>query len=243
MGNYNLKYKPYGEKTLLIEWPSQIDECILYDIINLQKIVESNLAGIVVESVPAYQSLALFYDPSVISFEGLTHQVTLIYRNTDNDQLFQPKLWHIPVCYDLSFGIDLEYLSNITGLRINSIIELHIATVYTVYFIGFLPGFLYLGGLPETLHAPRKSSPRPKVLKGAVAIGGSQTGIYPMENHGGWNIIGNSPLHFLELEKHPPVFASAGDKVKFFPIELTEHAKILQEVNDGNCKLLRETIL
>ena len=111
-----------------------------------------------------------------------------------------------------------------------------------IYFIGFLPGFLYLGGLDERLFTPRKSTPRLRIEKGAVAIGGKQTGIYPQESPGGWNIIGNSPIQFFDNSKNTPCFAKAGDKLQFYSITLKEHHDIKVLVDAGVFQLESEEI-
>src|SRR5690606_22673794 len=135
-------------------------------------------------------------------------------------------LWKIPVSYDAVFGIDLEAICLEKRISKNELIKRHSQAIYTVYFIGFLPGFLYLGGLDEVLHIARKSTPRLKIEKGAVAIGGHQTGVYPTESPGGWNIIGNSPIEFFNPKSNPPCFAEAGDKISFYPISLKEYRDI-----------------
>jgi inhibitor of KinA len=233
MGKFILTYKSFGENALLIEWPFRIEEDILYDIINFQKNLELRLPDLIEEFIPAYQSLTLFFNPQVISHNDLIVEVKQLYQNADHQHYYQPKVWHIPVCYNTHFALDLYEISERTNLKIDQVIELHTSTLYTVYFIGFLPGFLYLGGLLPQLHMLRKFSPVKKVLKGAVAIGGSQTGVYPQESAGGWNIIGNSPINLLDINKNPPVFASAGDKVKFFAIDLMEHEKLLRDSGLG----------
>lgn len=238
--HYSLTFKPFGENALLIEWPARIEEGILYDIINLQENLKEPLSGSVKEYLPAYSSLTLFYDPATTTCSDLSLKVAEIYKSQAPRPSFQPKLWHIPVCYDPCFGIDLDHVSKHTHLSQQKIIELHCQTLYTLYFIGFLPGFLYLGGLPEVLHTPRKSSPRQKVLSGAVAIGGNQTGIYPLEKPGGWNIIGNSPIRFLNTQVDPPVFSNAGDKVAFFTIDKDEHDNISEQVTAGTYELAVE---
>ena len=142
-------------------------------------------------------------------------------------------LWKIPVCYDAVFGIDLKTISEEKNLPIEAIVKHHSQTIYTVYFIGFLPGFLYLGGLNETLYMPRKSTPRLKIEKGAVAIGGSQTGVYPSDSPGGWNIIGNSPIEFFNPKLKTPCFAKAGDHIIFQPISLSAYKNIKILVEAG----------
>ena len=147
------------------------------------------------------------------------------------------RCWEIPVCYDKTFGIDLDEIAQKKRLTIQEIIQLHTSQKYEVFSIGFLPGFLYLGGLDKRLHFDRKSVPRLAVKKGAVGIGGMQTGIYPKTSPGGWQIIGNSPVKFFDVTSEKPCFAKAGDFIKFVPISLEEHQQISEAILKGNYNL------
>ena len=192
--SFNLRYKQFGERSILIEWPALIDENILKDIIRFKDEIYKKNTKVIVELKSAYNSLLIIYDSICRNFENEVKTLKKLYKTLDFKYDIMSKTWKIPVCYDAVFGIDLEAISKEKKLSKSDIISRHSQTIYTVYFIGFLPGFLYLGGLDETLNMPRKSSPRLKVQKGAVAIGGKQTGVYPCESPGGWNIIGNTPV-------------------------------------------------
>ena len=223
---YDLIYKPYGAQAILIEWPSKIDENILKDLIQFKNLlIEINIKSIV-EIKYAYNSLLIVYDVVCRNFEIAINQLQSLYNSRSSLSILQSRLWCIPVCYDESFGVDLESIAIEKKISKEEIIQHHSKTVYRVYFIGFLPGFLYLGGLDETLYVPRKLAPRLKVEKGAVAIGEKQTGVYPAESPGGWNIIGNSPIEFFNPNAHPPCFAQAGDRIRFYPISLKEYRDI-----------------
>ena len=150
--------------------------------------------------------------------------------------------WQIPVCYEKEFGLDLQEIADKKSLSIDAIIRLHTASTYAVYFIGFLPGFLYLGGLNEKLFMERKSTPRLKVAKGAVGIGGSQTGIYPNTSAGGWNIIGKTPISFFDMEKASPCFANPGDEIKFTSISAAEYKVIAKQVIE-NTNVIKKTAI
>ena len=138
------------------------------------------------------------------------------------------RIWQIPVCYDPEYGKDLGSLAVAKKLSLNSLIKLHAENTYRIHFFGFLPGFMYLNGLPEVLHTPRKPFPDRTVDPGSVAIGGAQTGIYPRESPGGWHIIGRSPVIFFDIEKDPPVWAQAGESLEFVPIDGDEMSKLLK---------------
>lgn len=228
---FSLTYKFYGEKAILIEWDAVISEEILDDIVAFKNLIFAEKNSQIIDVVIGYNSLTIIFKEFVNQkhIEFLKDLYTLKKEQFKKDS----SLWKIPVCYDAFFGIDLDEISLKNNLTIEQIIHLHTNTIYTVYFIGFLPGFLYLGGLDSQLHIPRKATPRLKVEKGAVAIGGSQTGIYPQESAGGWNILGNSPISFFDVNNSSPCFATSGDKIEFVAIDFETYKKIEKEVSFG----------
>ena len=173
--------------------------------------------------VPAYNSVTLIHRDKPIKFKDFKEKLEEWYKDKKETRSKHRNLWRLPVCYDLEFGIDLQELSERLKKTIEEIIKLHTENSYTLYGIGFLPGFMYLGGLPEELEVPRRSQPRAKVSKGAVGLAGKQTGIYPQESPGGWNIIGNCSVPMFYPEKNEPCFISVGDKVQFYQIERAEY--------------------
>jgi inhibitor of KinA len=229
--NYNLSFKPFGEYAILVEWPQVINETILKDILNLQqKLLKINIKSLV-EVRSAYNSLLIIYNEYYKGFDVEVSLINKIYGSDNFSEKTDALLWRVPVCYDACFGIDLELISKEKNMAIKELIQRHYSVIYTVYFIGFLPGFLYLGGLDERLLTPRKETPRMKIEKGAVAIGGNQTGVYPSESPGGWNIIGNCPIDFFNPKKEASCFAKAGDKIEFYPVSLKQYHDIKTLVN------------
>lgn len=237
MDTYKLVYKPLGSIALLIEWPQEINTDILKNITVFRNEIHGKLSEKVLETVPAYCSLTVFFDTNKTKYSSMVKRVKELYKSLQDKKEIASTIWKIPVCYEAEFGIDLDKLCKAKKLTHEKFIDLHAKTIYDVYFIGFLPGFLYLGGLPESLQQPRKSKPRQKIQKGAVGIAGDQTGIYPRESPGGWNIIGNSPLNFFDVEKDPPCFAKSGDKVQFVPIDRKEYDKLVQQIEKGTYKI------
>lgn len=128
----------------------------------------------------------------------------------------------IPVRYGGKFGPDLISVAKKLDMSVEAVVEIHTQTIYTVYFIGFQPGFPYLGGLSEQLYSPRHSTPRTKVPAGSVGIGGEQTGIYPFESPGGWQLLGQTDTSLFDLTQEPPTLLSAGDTLKFTSIDIFE---------------------
>lgn len=233
MNSYELTYKRFSESSILVQWPQKISPEILDDLLIFKNYLLSLNNQTIVQITNGYNSLLMNYSFYIVDLKAelafLKSQYPLRLHTDDQDQ----SLWKIPVCYDSVFGLDLEEISKGRNLSISEIIRIHSETSYKVYFIGFLPGFLYLGGLDEHLYIPRKKSPRQHIEKGAVAIGGEQTGIYPNASPGGWNIIGNSPLNFFNPKLETPCFANAGDSIQFVPVDFEAHQDILSDVKNG----------
>jgi inhibitor of KinA len=225
-----------------VEWPSKIDKKILDDVLIFKNhLLNSNVKSIV-QINNAYSSILIIYDCTIDKINDEFLRLKALYASRENIIKSAFKLWRIPVCYDEEFGLDLVEISEEKNVSKSEIIQRHSSAVYTVFFIGFLPGFLYLGGLDKRLHFPRKKSPRLHIKKGAVAIGGEQTGVYPNGSPGGWNIIGNSPLDFFNPDKKTPCFAKSGDQIQFLPVEKAEYDRILRQVANGTYEIEREVI-
>ena len=234
MKKYPLTYKPYGTSALLIEWPAKIDAAIIHDIIGFESVLAWE-AG-VADTVIAYHSLlVLFREP--FDFKTTVDRFSALYEERKEARSIKSKCWHLPVCYDPQFGLDLEELAASKQLSVDEVIQLHTTSKYTVYFIGFQPGFLYLGGLNTQLHTPRKANPRLRVEKGSVGIGGEQTGIYPQVSAGGWNLLGKTPVDLFDITKAQPCFAKAGDCIQFEPVDFTTFKQLEKEVQQGSYEL------
>ncbi|WP_203257948.1 5-oxoprolinase subunit PxpB [Hyunsoonleella ulvae] len=240
--SYQLKYKPFGISSILIEWPQYIERAILDDIISFKQKIEHSEVFSLRFTNHAYTSLLLNFNTEAFDFTSVVEKLDMLYQQSNVNLNTTSTLWKIPVCYDESFGIDLEDMSKEKNIEIEEIVKRHTAPVYTVFFVGFLPGFLYLGGLDASLFSPRRSSPRLRIPEGSVAIGGGQTGIYPSESPGGWHIIGNSPVTFFDASKHPPCFSKAGDRLQFYSISLKEYSDIKTLAEAGVYQLEREEI-
>ena len=233
MNKYKLKYKPLGSIAVLVQWPQEIDKEILNNISLFRSKIQSDVGEYILDTVPAYCTLTVFFDTSKIKYSSMVRDLKEIYEIKNQKLLTANKLWKIPVCYDEGFGLDLELIAEKNKISVDNIIKVHSSGIYDIYFIGFLPGFLYLGGLDKKIHFKRKSKPRLSIKKGAVGIAGNQTGIYPRMSPGGWNIIGNSPLNIFDVNKNPPCFAIPGDKLMFQVIDKKEYAEIEKLVNSG----------
>ncbi|MFC4722048.1 5-oxoprolinase subunit PxpB [Geojedonia litorea] len=242
MLKYDLTYKSYGERSILIEWPKKIDENILEDILNFKNCIIERSNEVIIQIKSAYNSILITYDLGIDNINTKISTLKTLYSARIETALPVRKLWKVPVCYDHEFALDLEYISKLKKLSKTEIVNIHSTGIYTVFFIGFLPGFLYLGGLDNRLITPRRSTPRLQINKGDVGIGGSQTGIYPNQSPGGWHIIGNSPILFFDASKKTPCFAKAGDKIQFVPIDLKTYRRIEVEMQAGIYNLESEVI-
>ncbi len=234
---FTLQYKQYSEKAILIEWPSEINQNILGDLLLYKIQIEDNFVKDIVEVVSGYNSLLICYDGSIDNFYSEVDTLKSLYSSGVKMQEIKRKRWEIPVCYSSVLATDLNAFSTHKSLTVDQVIKLHTAPEYTIYCIGFLPGFLYLGGLDEKLFLPRKKTPSLKVKKGSVAIGGNQTGIYPTDSPGGWYVIGQCPLDFFDVHIQPPCVFEPGDLVSFVSIDVDEYNDIRSEISKGRYML------
>ena len=237
---FQLTYKLFGRSAILVEWPANISQEIIQDIISFERQVKEIDA--ILDTIIAYNSLLIRYQNPIIDKELTISQLKKIYAASSYLIKQDQFLWQIPVCYDVSFGIDLEEIANKKKCSVAEIIRLHTEGDYLVYFIGFQPGFLYLGGLHQTLHVSRKSNPRLRVDKGSVAIGGIQTGIYPQNSSGGWNIIGKSPLNFFDINASEPCFAKPGDRIQFVAVDIHTFYQIEREVANQKFRIKKSVL-
>ncbi len=240
--DFELKYKPFSERSILIEWPAEIALNILNDVLIFKDHIENSNIKSILQVNNAYSSILVIYNFTIDKIYDEISILKRLYFSRNSKTKHITRRWKIPVCYDDEFGLDLDEISEEKKCSKTDIVSLHSKADYTVFFIGFLPGFLYLGGLDKRLHVPRKKSPRFEVRKGAVAIGGQQTGIYPNSSPGGWHIIGNTPLEFFDLSKDRPCFANSGDKIQFFPIDRNEYQNILTQIDLGTYQLESEVV-
>ncbi|WP_299116830.1 5-oxoprolinase subunit PxpB [uncultured Winogradskyella sp.] len=234
---YNLKYSQYNERSILIEWQAIIDENILKSILNFKNCIQKKCIKQKVEVITSYNSILIIYKSTIDNINDRFKELRSLYRAQKFVSNVQSSIWEIPVCYDMDFGTDLHQLSKEKKLTISELIQLHSEQVYTVFFIGFLPGFLYLGGLHPKLYFDRKTTPSFNVKKGSVAIGGQQAGIYPQDSPGGWYVIGKTPIKLFNIRTDPPCFIKPGDKIKFRPIDKSEYFDIDERITKSSFQL------
>jgi len=218
------QYRIMGDRALLVELGDDVDPKINNRVRELFVAIKTDPLEGVVETTPSYRSLLLIFDPLKTTLSLLQNRVQQILQTLDPSQLPEPRKVEIPVVYGSEYGPDLEWVAEYHGITPDEAIRLHTAHTYHVYMIGFMPGFPYLGELPESLITPRRETPRTVVPRGSVALAQGQTGIYSTQSPGGWQIIGRTPLTLFDPGKWPPALLEMGDLVKFFAIDEEEMA-------------------
>ncbi|MBB6462915.1 5-oxoprolinase subunit PxpB [Flammeovirga kamogawensis] len=218
-----MKINPYSERGLIIQFEDIITLSTHQKVKQYYKaIVHSEVKG-VLSIIPAYNSITIIFDLSIINFNVLKDKIENLLLDTS--ETIDQKVIEIPVCYAPSLGLDIEEVATLKGMTQEDIIELHSQTLYTVYMLGFSPGFMYLGGLAPQLFTPRKQTPRLQIKAGAVGLADQQTGIYPSATPGGWQIIGQTPLSIFKVNEKPLV--QMGDQIKFTPIDLETYNQMI----------------
>jgi len=217
----------YGEKALLINFKNEISPEVHQHVKICYFYLKSLKLNGIEALIPAYNSLTVVFNIDKIERKTLKVLLENIPFEKETKIATSSKTVKIPVCYDVSLGIDLKEVSLKLNLSISKIIELHASKPYLVYMLGFAPGFMYLGGLDKRLHIPRKKTPRLKIHAGAVGLADQQTGVYPLETPGGWQIIGQTPLSLFNPKQ--PSLVEMGNFVQFVPITLREFHQIQQK--------------
>ena len=229
----NIKILTAGDASLLVEFGKEINPDINRKIAaTVQLMREQHIEG-VVDVIPAFCSLLINYDPRVIGYEEIKDRIKKLLKLEIKAGNEKKKIFEIPVCYGGEFGPDIATIAEHAGLTEQEVIELHSSRDYLIYMLGFLPGFCYLGGLDERIFTPRLASPRIKIDAGSVGIGGSQTGIYPLDSPGGWQLMGKTPVKTYHPDREVPILVEAGDYIRFVPIDEEEFYRI-KELVDKN---------
>lgn len=231
----DLQFFPAGDRAVLVQLGNAIDEAVNDRVRALYRAVLAAADPAIIEAVPAYTTVLVHYRPEVRSFAGMKAFLTDLAAKTAADSTAETgrRTLVIPVCYGLHFGPDLWEMEEKLNLSRQEIIDIHSGRDYRIYMMGFLPGFVYLGGMDSRIAYPRLKKPRLRIDAGAVGIAGGQTGIYPSVSPGGWRIIGNTPIRLFDPAKDPAVPVSAGDAIRFRPISVDEWYEIKHLVQKG----------
>ena len=237
------RYLPAGDKGLVVEFGNSISLEINHKVRCFAVALEKASISGLVEYIPTYRSLLIFYDPLIWHPHLLATRLQDLERSLTSVKLPPPDVYHLPVAYGGAMGPDLPFVCRHTGLNRDDVISIHTSATYLVYMLGFTPGFTYLGGMDERIAAPRLDTPRLSVPAGAVGIAGNQTGIYPVESPGGWQIIGRTPVKLFQPLSNKPVLLNAGDHICFFEVTLEEYTELAGQIEQGryNVKISRIT--
>jgi inhibitor of KinA len=222
---------PLGDTAVTIDFGNSIDEAINQDVLSLFHSLKKNFIPGIIELVPAYSSLTVYYDMLVVRKNNPQYKSAYdALKETIEAKLLEPPVHpdissqsvKIPVCYDQEFAPDTEELTTAKNISVDDLIRIHTSKTYSVYMLGFLPGFTYMGKVDDEIAIPRKVNPRYRVEAGSVGIAGHQTGIYPLPSPGGWQIIGRTPVSLFNAGTQELTLLKPGDKVQFYSISKDE---------------------
>ena len=211
-----------GDRGLLLEFGDEISREINEKVRRMALAVHAEAIEGIIETIPTYRSLLIIYNPVILPMEDLKERLKRMEKGLQQTPLPEPKLTRIPVVYGGIYGPDLEEVAKYLHVSPEEVVQLHCSKPYLIYMIGFMPGYPYMGELPQALVTPRLKTPRLLVPKGSVAIAQRQTGIYSMESPGGWQILGRTPVELFHPEKDPPALLQMGDFAQFYPISEKE---------------------
>jgi inhibitor of KinA len=215
-------YLLMGDRGLLLEFGDGISSEVNEKVRRMALAVQSEAIRGIVETVPTYRSLLIVYNPLILPIDNLKKRLHLMEKELQQNPFPEPKLTRIPVVYGGSYGPDLDQVATYHRISTEEVIRLHCSKPYFIYMIGFMPGYPYMGELPDALITPRLKTPRLMVPAGSVAIAQRQTGIYPMDSPGGWQILGRTPVRLFNTEREPPALLQMGDLVQFYQISEEE---------------------
>ncbi|MEJ7766764.1 MAG: 5-oxoprolinase subunit PxpB [Chitinophagaceae bacterium] len=223
-----------GDSAITIDFGNYISESLNKKVMAMQSWLHQNSFEGLVDIIIAYSSLSIIYDPAVLAsknniskpvFEFVKQKLTDAYHLSsvqERDRIVK----RIPVCYDESFGPDLGFISSEKQIKMDEIVYLHTSITYRVYMIGFQPGFPYMASVNERIAIPRKDKPRQLVAAGSVGLAGIQTGVYPLDSPGGWQIIGRTPFKLFDKTKPNLLIMKPGDQVQFYPVTMKEFSRL-----------------
>ena len=228
-----LLFLPAGDQALVVEVGGDISPETNGRVCSLAAAIEGSETVGVVEVVPTYRSLLVYYDPEEVTAAGLEDAIRQLEVGLEEHTKQDSNVVQVPTLYGGEHGPDLEFVARHAGLSVDEVVSIHSGADYLVYMMGFSPGFAYLGGLSDALATPRLATPRPVIPAGSVGIAESQTGVYPVASPGGWRLIGQTPLRMFDPQRGQPTLLSAGDSVRFVPVDAGEFESIVRGDGEG----------
>ncbi len=227
---------PLGDTALTLEFGDRIDPALQAAVSALDQAIrdertQGRLHGIV-ETMPTFRSLTVIFDPLETDHDRISETLSTL-SGDGHAQTRAPRHWLLPACYEPDFAPDLDSIANTIDSDSDTVVRLHSGREYLVYMLGFLPGFPFMGDLPEALRLPRRTEPRTRVPAGSVAIATGLTAIYPWESPGGWHLLGRCPVSLFDARQQTPALLQAGDRVRFDPVSAAEYARIERALANG----------
>jgi inhibitor of KinA len=227
------RFHPLGDNAVIIELGEEINIETHQKVNMVTALFDEQPFDWMIEYIPAFTTVTVFYDllkiPNfryyTLPYDFVCEQLKSLLEGIKIGEFSSGRIVEIPVCYGGELGPDLEYVAKYNGITPEEVIHIHSSGNYLVYMIGFAPGFPYIGGMSEKIATPRRESPRLKIPAGSVGIAGKQTGIYPIETPGGWQLIGRTPIKLFRPNDESPSLLKAGDKIRFKPITLEEYER------------------
>ena len=224
--NRHYRIVPAGESVLIIEFEERIDPLVNATTIACAQSIQAAAVAGVRDVVPTYRSVAVYFDPLRTDTDALLERITHEAETAGPGALVAGEPLRIPVCYGGDLGPDLPQVAAFAKLSADEVVQRHASATYRVFMLGFVPGFAYLGMVDPEIAMPRRATPRVRVPAGSVGIAGVQTGIYPAETPGGWQLIGQTPMRPFDPRRDDPFLMKAGDAVQFYAIERAEFDRL-----------------
>lgn len=230
-GGAIVEYKLINEETIMIYFEQQIDPATFKKVQKVEKYIKEQQHKAIIEIIPSYCSIMLHIDITKQKLIDIVNQLNLEQLNQIDldDQPKNIKTISLPVLYDGEYGPDIQEVATHNHLSVEEVIHLHTKDAYLIYMLGFMPGFPFLGGLNSQLHTPRRQEPRTHIPAGSVGIANNQTGLYPKQSPGGWQIIGRTPITVFDIFRTPMCLYKSGDYIKFYSIDETTFEQIIAE--------------
>lgn len=235
------RYLTSGERALVVEFGNNISEEINSKVRSMMIAVDRESIEGIIEVTPTYRSLMIHYDPLKLSYSDLLTHLKSLENKLKDIHIPLPEIIEIPVLYGGENGPDIINVSKHNNISTQEVVDIHSSKEYLVYMLGFTPGFPYLGGMDEKIATPRLGTPRTKITSGSVGIAGSQTGIYPVDSPGGWQIIGKTPLNLYDALRNPPILLNQGNYIKFVPVNLSQYNEIEKAVKNNSYHIKKYT--
>jgi KipI family sensor histidine kinase inhibitor len=224
-----LKIVSAGDSALVAEFEERIDPAVNARVVSLAAALDrAHIVGIR-DVVPTYRSVTVYFDPQCADRDALVSHIKELSMRSVGGTDVESRAHRVPVCYGGDLGPDLEAVARFAGLSVAGVVLAHTGRTYRVFMLGFLPGFAYMGPVDDRIAAPRQTHPRTRVPGGSVGVAGVQTGIYPCETPGGWQIVGRTPLRTFDATRAEPALLRPGDTVQFHAVVRSEFDRLAAE--------------